>query len=139
MSPLVCCHAIMRLSLLALKTSLKPSFVVLAGAAPCLSLAIAAVEQPLRILPRIHPGGSVLLPNQWSLRPAGRQLDLGVFPVNIALHPSGRWLAILHAGYGQHEVVTVDLERSAIVDRAEMKQAFYGLCFTSDGKQLFAS
>ena len=39
----------------------------------------------------------MLLPNQWSLRPAGKQLELGVFPVNIALHPSGRWLAVLLA------------------------------------------
>jgi sugar lactone lactonase YvrE len=102
-------------------------------------LGVAAGDEPGRVLPGMQPGGSILLPNQWSLRPAGKQLDLGVFPVNIALHPSGRWLAILHAGYGQHEVVTVDLERLAIIDRAEMKQAFHGLSFTSDGKQLFAS
>jgi DNA-binding beta-propeller fold protein YncE len=87
----------------------------------------------------MQAGGTVLLPNQWSLRPAGKQLQLGVFPVNIALHPSGRWLAVLHAGYGEHEVVTVDLERLAIVDRASVLQSFYGLCFTPDGKQLFAS
>jgi 6-phosphogluconolactonase (cycloisomerase 2 family) len=92
-----------------------------------------------RILPGMQAGGSVLLPNQWSLRPAGKQLELGVFPVNIALHPSGRWLAVLHAGFGEHEVITVDLVRQLIVDRAPMKQAFYGLCFAADGKKLFAS
>jgi sugar lactone lactonase YvrE len=103
------------------------------------SPSIARGDQPGRILPGMQAGGTVLLPNQWSLRPAGKQLELGVFPVNIALHPSGRWLAVLHAGYGEHEVVTIDLERVAIIDRATMKQAFYGLCFTPDGKQLFAS
>jgi effector-binding domain-containing protein len=41
------------------------------------------------------------------LRPAGKQVPLGDFPVNIALHPSGKYAAILHAGYGAHEVVTV--------------------------------
>lgn len=87
----------------------------------------------------MQASGSVLLPNQWSLRPAGRQLELGVFPVNIALHPSGRWLAALHAGYGHHEVITVDLRQLSIVDRGEVKQAFYGLTFSPDGKRLFAS
>jgi hypothetical protein len=91
-------------------------------------LHFAAGNQPARILPGLQAGGSVLLPNQWSLRRAGTQLKLGVFPVNITLHPNDRWLAVLHTGFGRHEVVTVDLERQVIVDRAEMKQAFYGLC-----------
>ena len=42
----------------------------------------------------------IRLPNQWSLRPVGRHLALGDFPVNLALHPSGKYLAVLHAGYG---------------------------------------
>src|SRR3712207_3089584 len=44
-----------------------------------------AAEAPR--LPGVQPGGSILLPNQWSLRPAGLQLELGDFPVNLALHP----------------------------------------------------
>src|SRR5262245_5169021 len=52
-----------------------------------------------RLLPGVQPSGQVLLPNQWSLRPAGRHVRLGDFPVNLAIHPSGRWLAALHAGY----------------------------------------
>src|ERR1700719_2706077 len=63
--------------------------------------ATAAARDARRpLLPGIQPGGTIVLPNQWSLRPAGRQIELGDFPVNMALHPSGRWLAILHAGYG---------------------------------------
>ena len=49
---------------------------------------------PRPVLPGAQPDGSVKLPNQWSLRPAGRQLELGDFPVSLALHPSGRWLAV---------------------------------------------
>src|SRR5689334_12242253 len=66
---------------------------------------------PPRFLPGVQPGGSVLLPNQWSLRPAGKQVVIGDLPVNVALHPGGRWLAVLHAGYGEHEVMIVDLQR----------------------------
>jgi DNA-binding beta-propeller fold protein YncE len=96
---------------------------------------------PARVLPGVQPGGTILLPNQWSLRPAGRQIELGDFPVNLALHPSGQWLAVLHAGYGTHEVaiVQLDVRRPRITCRVPIEQAFYGLCFTPNGKQLFAS
>jgi DNA-binding beta-propeller fold protein YncE len=92
-------------------------------------------------LPGVQAGGSVLLPNQWSLRPAGRHLELGDFPVNSALHPGGRWLAVLHAGYGTHEIIIVSLNgtRPKICCRVALDQTFYGLCFSPDGNQLFAS
>jgi len=82
-----------------------------------------------RVLPGIRTGGEVLLPNGWSLRPAGRQVPLGDFPVNMALHPGGRWLAVLHAGYGPHEVIVLDLERATpgVVSRVVLEQTFYGL------------
>ena len=40
--------------------------------------------------------GSVILPNQWSLRPAGRQVGVGDFPASIAMHPNGRHAVVLH-------------------------------------------
>src|SRR5690242_5732750 len=51
-----------------------------------------------KVWPGRKPDGSVLLPNQWSLNPAGRQVELGDFPVNIAVHPAGRFAAVLHTG-----------------------------------------
>jgi DNA-binding beta-propeller fold protein YncE len=94
-----------------------------------------------RVLPGVQPSGAVQLPNQWSLRPAGKQIELGDFPVNLALHPSGQWLAVLHAGYGTHEIAIVDLnpKRQRIASRVTLDQAFYGLCFAPDGRTLFAS
>ena len=46
--------------------------------------------------PGLARDGSVLLPNGWSLRPAGRQSKLGDFPVLAALHPTEPVLAVLH-------------------------------------------
>jgi DNA-binding beta-propeller fold protein YncE len=96
---------------------------------------------PPRLLPGVLAGGAIQLPNQWSLRPAGKQVTLGDFPVNIAVHPDGRWLAILHAGYGVHEVVIVDVgsARNKITCRVSIDQTFYGLAFSPDGKTLYAS
>ena len=81
----------------------------------------------------------LLLPNQWSLKPAGKQIKLGDFPVQIVLHPKQPFAAVLHAGYGDHEVVMVDLKRNEVVSRVTLRQAFYGLCFDREGKRLFAS
>jgi DNA-binding beta-propeller fold protein YncE len=100
-----------------------------------------APREPGRVLPGLNRDGFVQLPNQWRLKPAGRHLDLGDFPVNIALHPSGLYAAVLHAGFRDHEVVVVDLNkaRTRVVSRATVDQAFYGLTFSPDGKQLYAS
>ena len=97
------------------------------------------LPRPPRLLPGVQASGAVQLPNQWSLRPAGRQLLLGDFPVNLALHPSGQWLAALHAGYSDHEIIVVDLKKEKKTARILLPQAFYGLCFSADGKRLFAS
>jgi DNA-binding beta-propeller fold protein YncE len=85
--------------------------------------------------------GFVQLPNQWRLRPAGSQLEIGEFPAAMALHPDGQYLAILHCGYKDHEVMILDVRgaRPRIVSRVSVDQAFYGLAFSPDGRRLFAS
>lgn len=92
-----------------------------------------------RELPGAQASGEILLPNQWSLRPAGKQVELGDFPVNLSLHPKGDWLAVLHAGYGTHEIRIVDLKKQKIASAVALDQTFYGLTFSPDGKRLFAS
>ncbi len=81
----------------------------------------------------------MLLPNQWFLRPVGKQVVLGDFPVNIAIHPGGRFAAILHCGYGRHEITVVEISTSKLVSRVEIDEAFYGLAFSQDGRQIFCS
>ncbi|MGE3807487.1 MAG: bifunctional YncE family protein/alkaline phosphatase family protein [Gemmataceae bacterium] len=119
---------------------------LLLGGVAAFALGRAEVDEPRAVttstkreLPGMQDSGAVLLPNQWSLRPVGKHLLLGDFPVNLALHPSGEWLAALHAGYGEHEVVLIDLKRQKIVSRVAFPQTFYGLTFSPDGKTLFVS
>jgi DNA-binding beta-propeller fold protein YncE len=87
----------------------------------------------------LQAGGDILLPTQWSLKPAGKQLKLGDFPVNIALHPREPWAAISHAGYGAHEIQIVDLKTEKLVSQVTVPQTFYGMCFDPAGGRLFAS
>jgi DNA-binding beta-propeller fold protein YncE len=102
-------------------------------------VALAHDAKPLVSLPGQRSDGSVLLPNQWSLRPVGRQIELGDFPINIAVDPSGRFAAILHAGYSQHGLRIVDLKTEKVVTNAPLHEAFYGIEFSRDGSQLFCS
>src|SRR5262249_20009162 len=83
--------------------------------------------------------GSILLPNQWSLRPAGRQIELRDFPINIAVHPSGNFAAVLHSGYSANLVSIVDLISGQAISHAPVEQRFYGIEFSQDGARLFCS
>src|SRR5437773_9261135 len=106
----------------------------------------ACVSHPprsLRLAPADLPGqlddGSVLLPNQWSLRPVGIQVVLGDFPVNIAVHPDNRFVAVLHSGHGRHEIAVVDVSAAKVVGEFPLEESFYGLEFSHDGKALYCS
>ena len=90
-------------------------------------------------LPGQRADGSVLLPNQWSLRPAGRQVLLGDFPVNIAVHPDGRFAAVLHSGYGRHQIVVVDIPAARVVGEFPVEETFYGVEFSRDGREIYCS
>ena len=103
------------------------------------ALPLIHAAQPTPDIPGVQADGSVLLPNQWTLRAVGKQVRAGDFPVNIAMHPSGDWMAVLHAGYGPHEVAVLDCKTGLIVSRVAVEEAFYGITFADSGKRLYAS
>ncbi|MSU27909.1 MAG: hypothetical protein EXS27_08345, partial [Pedosphaera sp.] len=107
---------------------------VIALAAPA-----AAPNSPSVRWPGKQSDGSVLLPNMWSLHPAGVQVDLADFPVNIALHPDGKLAVVLHAGYSAHEIAVVDIAKATVLNRTKVEETFYGIEFSRDGKRLYAS
>ena len=98
-----------------------------------------SVESRVIHVPGQQDDGAVRLPNQWLLRPVGKQIPLGDFPVNIAVHPGGKFAAVLHGGYGQHEIIVVEIASGKLVSRAALDEAFYGVSFSRDGQSLFAS
>ena len=60
-------------------------------------------------------------------------------PINVAVHPGGRFAAVLHSGYSAHEILVVDIPAAKVVSRTGMREAFYGLEFSKDGRSLFCS
>ena len=91
------------------------------------------------VWPGHQPDGSVLLPNQWSIKPVGSQVKVGDFPVNLALHPDGLHAAVLHSGYGRHEIRILDLSTRQVLAQLPLDESFYGLAWSPDGTQLYAS
>ncbi len=92
---------------------------------------------PETVWPGLTPSGSVVLPNGWSLKPAGRQVPLGDFPITMTEHPSAPVLAVLHAGHGEHEVVTLDTKTNRVIGRVALPGTFGGLAWSAFGSKLF--
>ena len=123
---------------LALTPSCTPTRPKAAGPAPA-----PAAETPASAQQPLHPGpkadGFVLLHNQWLLHPVGKQVELGDFPINVAVHPEGRFAAVLHSGDGTQEVLVVDIPSAVVAFRTNIHEALYGIEFSKDGRKLFCS
>ncbi len=89
------------------------------------------------VWPGMTPSGQVQLPNGWKLDPAGRQVPLGDFPITMQEHPSDPVLAVLHAGYGEHEVITLDTATGKVIARTPIPETFGGLAWSPDGSRLY--
>ena len=117
-----------------------------AGCSPVVRQAPTFAEMPTpavvgtnEVWPGRQSDGSMLLPNQWSLRPVGRQVTLGDFPVNVAVHPKGQFAAVLHSGDSEHQIIIVDLLSAAVASQFALHETFYGLAFSKDGNLLVCS
>ena len=106
-------------------------------------LLLPAVARPqgtkARQVPGMNSSGTVLLPNQWRLDPAGDQVAVGDFPVNIALHPGGKFAAVLNCGYGRQQIVIVDYRKGDVISTVDVNESFQGVAFSADGNTLFCS
>jgi DNA-binding beta-propeller fold protein YncE len=60
--------------------------------------------------------GRVSLPNGWKLTPVGKMLPVGDLPLNIAVSPSGKMLAITNNGQSDQSIHLVDTEKMQLLD-----------------------
>ncbi len=81
----------------------------------------------------------VMLPNGWSLTPAGRSLEVGDLPLNIAVSPSRKLLAVTNNGQGRQSIQLIDSKNEKVIDNIEIPKSFYGLKFSKDEKFLYAA
>jgi hypothetical protein len=62
---------------------------------------------------------TVTLPNGWSLSPAGRSLPLGDLPLNIAVSPSKKWIAVTNNGQSKQSLQLINARTEKILDNIE--------------------
>ncbi|WP_375416668.1 bifunctional YncE family protein/alkaline phosphatase family protein [uncultured Hymenobacter sp.] len=119
------------------------------AAAACLgiltiSLPPAAAQQPTNpaaAATATAPAGRILLPNGWSLSPAGTgvALPLGDLPLNMQLSRSGKLLAVTNNGQSKQTIQLIDPRAGRLLDEQPIRKSWYGLKFSADGRRLYAS
>lgn len=82
---------------------------------------------------RIH------LPNGWNITAVGKLLPLGDLPLNIAVSPSRKLIAVTNNGVGVQSVQLIDAVQEVVLDSVVMGKSWLGLTFSSDEKYLYAS
>jgi YVTN family beta-propeller protein len=81
----------------------------------------------------------LMLPNGWSLSPAGRSLPLGDLPLNIVVSQNQQRIAVTNNGQSKQTLQLIDPIAEKVLDNLEIPKSFYGLKFSKDGKFLYAS
>jgi YVTN family beta-propeller protein len=83
-------------------------------------------------------GSGTLLPNGWTITPAGDQIQVGDLPLAIVLHPDGRHLLVSNNGNGRQSIDVLDLNQRKVITQAVVEKAWLGLALSSDGKRVYA-
>ena len=81
----------------------------------------------------------IKLPNGWSLSPIGKSLPLGDLPLNIAVSPSKKLLAVTNNGQSTQSLQLIDATKHQILDSIDIPASWLGLAFSKDEKTLYAS
>ncbi|MEP7373153.1 MAG: bifunctional YncE family protein/alkaline phosphatase family protein [Chitinophagaceae bacterium] len=81
----------------------------------------------------------VLLPNGWTLSPAGRSLPLGDLPLNIAVSKSKKLMAVTNNGQSVQSIQLIDPVTEKVLDNVVVPKSWYGLKFSAGEKYLYAS
>ena len=71
--------------------------------------------------------GAFLLPNGWTLTPAGRHTVLTDLPLNIIPLADKKHALVGTGGFNRHELSLIDLETGKVAATADVRQSWFGL------------
>ncbi len=80
-----------------------------------------------------------LLPNGWTLKPAGQQIPLADLPLNIVPMADGRHVLAATSGYNAHELSVIDLKEKKVIDKQAVRQSWFGLALTPEADRIWWS
>ena len=89
-----------------------------------LALPLLAQEKPRTAGP---VEGGYLLPNGWTITPAGEQVVLPDLPLNILPLADGKHALVTSNGYNDHDLSLVDLAKKEVLARQNVRQSWFGL------------
>jgi YVTN family beta-propeller protein len=81
----------------------------------------------------------ILLPNGWGITPVGKSLHLGDLPLNMAVSPSGKLIAVTNNGQSGQTVQLIDVSGQSVLDTIVVAKAWIGLAFSQDNRMLYVS
>src|SRR5919205_428556 len=79
------------------------------------------------------------LPNGWSLSPVGKSLQLGDLPLNIAVSPTKKYIAVTNNGQSTQTIQLIDAINKKVLDNVVIPKSWLGLHFSGNEKYLYAS
>ncbi|AMR30199.1 hypothetical protein A0256_01570 [Mucilaginibacter sp. PAMC 26640] len=112
---------------------MKPKFIL------CIAAISVAAQVFAQSPGKLAKTSQVLLPNGWKLSPAGRSLPLGDLPLNMQLSASGKLLAVTNNGQSTQSLQLIDPRSEKLLDEKVLGKSWYGIAFSRDEKNIFAS
>jgi YVTN family beta-propeller protein len=89
--------------------------------------------------PGRQAGGATLLPNGWSIAPAGHHIQVGDLPLHMAPSVDGRFLVITNNGWTRPTLTIFDTKTEQVIGRVNADNAWLGLAWSPDGSHLYSA
>jgi YVTN family beta-propeller protein len=102
-------------------------------------VALSAVAEDKKPLTAGPAEKGFLLPNGWTLTPAGRHVTLTDLPLNIIPLSDNKHALVATSGYNKHELSLINLETQKIEDSQTERQSWYGLVLAPKEDQVWWS
>ncbi len=125
-----------------IKHGSRKSVTMLVTFAACITAIVGSLAQRGAI-PSPRPGrqssGATLLPNGWRIAPAGRHIQIGDLPLNMATSVDGRFLVITNNGWTRPTLTVFDTRHEQVTGRVNVENAWLGLAWSPDGSHLYSA
>ncbi len=84
-------------------------------------------------------GKGFLLPNGWTIAPAGEQVTLADLPLNIIPLADARHALAATSGYNTHDLSLIDLAEKQVVGKVSVRQSWFGLAVDQETGRIWWS
>jgi YVTN family beta-propeller protein len=80
-----------------------------------------------------------LLPNGWTVTPAGKHVVLTDLPLNIIPLADNRHALVATSGYNKHDISLIDLTTQQVVDKQTVRESWFGLTLAPEQDRVWCS